>query len=621
MSLEQSLDEDYVETLAMLDETRTDSPSRRKTSRSGQSPTSPGMLDVDSPTPRHGSIAGIGVGVTSPRQQDKKPKLDPADPSTWTRRHTGSKPSSPTLTKSQPAVTRLGDKASADDTEGYVGLPREETSSPQTTTHRAMSDSGPARPRDSPRSGALAAALSGELERLQVASPESSDQNLQKAAARSRSPSGRVHKSPVVENPAGLSPGNQTTQHRPSNSFSTIGSGSDADQVKDDPVGDELVVDESSDEEPSTDSEDDSRGRERGRKAEPSEEVTSPPSTTEATPTSPEPSISITSPEGEKMAEPPSAPLATDNGPQDRRASISTLGSTDGDENDIAKAKTLGLSISPLDTKVPDRHVRMIIRGDWTKFHKQAEAGERSVRTYLACSDLSNEANYALEWTVGTILRDGDTLLCMYSIEDEHAGEVTSDNKVTEAEKEQLHQEGAQAGKDAMDVMEGLTRQTTNQDSPSTSKFVPATEAKSATGSVDSRNVGKKELERLKAIDEISQTFLKLVRKTSLQVRCMIEVIHCKSPKHLILGAIDELEPTLAVVGTRGRSSLKGVLLGSFSNYLVTKSSVPVMVARRKLKKPRSSVRVSSNKIRLSNNLTASSIPGKRRSLTQARID
>ena len=38
------------------------------------------------------------------------------------------------------------------------------------------------------------------------------------------------------------------------------------------------------------------------------------------------------------------------------------------------------------------------------------------------------------------------------------------------------------------------------------------------------------------------------------------------------------------ILGSRGRSALKGVLLGSFSNYLVTKSSVPVMVARKKLK-------------------------------------
>ena len=40
----------------------------------------------------------------------------------------------------------------------------------------------------------------------------------------------------------------------------------------------------------------------------------------------------------------------------------------------------------------------------------------------------------------------------------------------------------------------------------------------------------------------------------------------------------------MTVLGSRGRSALKGVLLGSFSNYLVTKSSVPVMVARRRLK-------------------------------------
>jgi len=38
----------------------------------------------------------------------------------------------------------------------------------------------------------------------------------------------------------------------------------------------------------------------------------------------------------------------------------------------------------------------------------------------------------------------------------------------------------------------------------------------------------------------------------------------------------------MAILGSRGRSALKGVLLGSFSNYIVTKSSVPVMVARRR---------------------------------------
>jgi hypothetical protein len=66
----------------------------------------------------------------------------------------------------------------------------------------------------------------------------------------------------------------------------------------------------------------------------------------------------------------------------------------------------------------------------------------------------------------------------------------------------------------------------------------------------------------------------------------------------VLLIKIDGLEPTLVILGSRGRSALKGVLLGSFSNYLVTKSSVPVMVARKKLRK-----HAKFNNIRLSNNL------------------
>ena len=55
------------------------------------------------------------------------------------------------------------------------------------------------------------------------------------------------------------------------------------------------------------------------------------------------------------------------------------------------------------------------------------------------------------------------------------------------------------------------------------------------------------------------------------------------------------------------------VLLGSFSNYLVTKSSVPVMVARRKLKKH--SKKYKDTNVRLSNNL----LPSK--GLASAKID
>lgn len=541
LSLADTLDEENRETLASLPTERASTPTRRRFN-SGQ-PFPVRNISTDMPVPRHGSIAGIGVGVTSPRQKkEAESRLDPSDPSTWTRKHS-SKPNSPTLTRAQPAVTRPDGDPGADETQGYVGIPRVDT------THRAMSDSGPARPRDSPRSGALAAALSGELEQMVIKSKEGpQEKHLQRAAAHSRSPSGRVVDAPSPSGPKTLSPDDHGDSHRPSGSFSTVAS-SDVGRAELD-HGQENAVEEYSDEHHSTDSEDDSRGRDRDPKAKEAKDAPTRP--TVEPPSSPEPAISITAPDGESSsAAVPATPLVTEptqpllptqpnpTSAQDlRRGSVSTIGSHDGDDDDIAKAKTLGLSISPLDTNVPDRHVRMIIRGDWLRYHKEAEAGERSVRTYLACSDLSVEANYALEWTVGTILRDGDTLLCVYSIEDESAGSAYGSSGPNEAEKEKLHEEGHQAGKDAINIMEGLTRQTTKGENQPMTKFIPATEAKSLTGSVDARTVGRKEMERLKAIDEITQTFLKLVRKTSLQVRCMIEVIHCKSPKHLILGAV-----------------------------------------------------------------------------------
>jgi len=148
------------------------------------------------------------------------------------------------------------------------------------------------------------------------------------------------------------------------------------------------------------------------------------------------------------------------------------------------------------------------------------------------------------------------------------------------------------------------------------SSYMPATETKSLTGSTDSRAISKQEIERFHAVENISQTCIKLLRKTRLQVRIFVEVIHCKSPKHMLTGAIDGLEPNLVILGSRGRSALKGVLLGSFSNYLVTKSAVPVMVARKKLKKHAKTPL----KVRLANNLQQPNEPGNRR-LSTAKID
>lgn len=54
----------------------------------------------------------------------------------------------------------------------------------------------------------------------------------------------------------------------------------------------------------------------------------------------------------------------------------------------------------------------------------------------------------------------------------------------------------------------------------------------------------------------------------------------------MLVDVVDYTEPTMLIVGSRGLGKLKGILLGSTSHYLIQKSSVPVMVARRRLKRP-----------------------------------
>lgn len=580
MSMEALLDEENREVLAAIDRQRPSSPLPKfRPPRTATPPPVRSMLDVDSPTPRHGSIAGIGVGVTSPTTHRHSGKeLDPTDPSSWTSPHS-SKPNSPVLTKASPVLTRPRNSSESD---RPAGLPKVETdekrgfeqnyqfdiASIPSTAPASRSPPVTTRPREGSGS-AMAAALSGDLASLRVSSPgagRGKSSSLSTTTTHSRSPSSRNRK-PDVPKSALLSPTSPSvplttnsgtvvddqahlrlTQTK-SGSFSTATDDSeDPGRITKDDIGagDDEVVD--SDDVESSD-EDEARGRPEKRKLSanghtadvksPGSSATSSPEEVKRIPHSQqfvksllEPSISITSPTGEKITgskEGTSTP---------RRLSVATA---DDDEDEeaaaIRKAKSLAMNLSELDTTVVDRHVQIILRGNWAQFHHEADSGQRSARLYLLCSDLSVEASYAMEWVVGTMMRDGDTLLAIYAMEDENAG------KTSEAEKEVLTAEGNKAGKDASDVMDTLTRQTTQGGGTILGlgkglKYTPATEVESLTGSVDARKVSKKEMERLKAVEALTTDFQKLVRKTTLQVRCMIEVIHCKSPKHLILGAV-----------------------------------------------------------------------------------
>ncbi|KAL9005542.1 MAG: hypothetical protein Q9188_001703 [Gyalolechia gomerana] len=332
-----------------------------------------------------------------------------------------------------------------------------------------------------------------------------------------------------------------------------------------------------------------------------------------------EPTVTITGPGGEK--------ITVKKGPVHPNTNYDRAGSrgvspnlSDSEElRDIKHAQSLAIWASPIDNITPQRVIRTILRGDYRDIHDQAKSKKRKLRTYFVATDISEEAAYALEWTIGTVLRDGDTLLAIYAVNEETGTGKTGDPERIEGLE---LSEGAMAMRDTTATMEKMTSEAPQPPvSPPGSSALAAiglgarARRDSDRGSKDSRARTKGDTERLHAIDVISETCINFLRKTRLQVRVTVEVISCKSPRHMITEAIDYFEPTLVILGSRGRGALKGTLLGSFSNYLVAKSSIPVMVARKKLH-GRKAKNVNPN-VRLANNL----IPTTDSRLTRARID
>lgn len=189
------------------------------------------------------------------------------------------------------------------------------------------------------------------------------------------------------------------------------------------------------------------------------------------------------------------------------------------DEEEIIEARratNLPIDIAPIQNmKATKRMVRVLTRGEAAEKNPTSNP-----KTFVLGTDLSPESTHAMEWTIGTVLRDHNVLYIVSSFEDDGNAEANRQED------------------DRMDAMEQLTL----------------------------------------AVE-------KLLKRTRLQVFVIIEVIHTKTPKNVLMSVIDHVKPTMVVMGSRGRNALKGVLLGSFSNYIVERSNVPVMVARRKLQK------------------------------------
>ncbi|KAF8492700.1 hypothetical protein JB92DRAFT_2635830, partial [Gautieria morchelliformis] len=176
-----------------------------------------------------------------------------------------------------------------------------------------------------------------------------------------------------------------------------------------------------------------------------------------------------------------------------------------------------------------DRCTIRLTNGD--PLHALAHSAKKG-RRYVVASDLSVESKYAVEWCIGTVMRDGDEMIIVTVTE--------SDTKLDPT--------------DGVPLDRGAKLR--NQQERQTLAYLLVRQATS------------------------------LLQRTALNVTVVCQAWHAKNSRHLLLDLIDFTEPTMLIVGSRGLGKIKGILLGSTSHYLIQKSSVPVMVARRRLKRP-----------------------------------
>ncbi|KAF9151315.1 hypothetical protein BG015_006837 [Linnemannia schmuckeri] len=147
----------------------------------------------------------------------------------------------------------------------------------------------------------------------------------------------------------------------------------------------------------------------------------------------------------------------------------------------------------------------------------------RGHKNYMVATDLSGESWHATEWAITTLLRNGDEMNVVTIVEDD-----TKDSKAVKKGVQTEMREDA----------EKLTK-----------------------------NIH----------EQLEHTCLKDITV----VIHIIAATKSMGAKELLIEMIDDLEDlSTVIVGSRGRGAIKGLLLGSISNFLVHNSSVPVMVVR-----------------------------------------
>ncbi|EGG11937.1 uncharacterized protein MELLADRAFT_59047 [Melampsora larici-populina 98AG31] len=124
-------------------------------------------------------------------------------------------------------------------------------------------------------------------------------------------------------------------------------------------------------------------------------------------------------------------------------------------------------------------------------------------RFYLVASDLSEESRYAIEWTIGTVLRQGDEV-----------------------------------------------------------RFANFDSDKPGSAS-DGRAKIKNQKDRREKAATLVREATALLERTTLNVKVTCQAVHAKSVRRMLVDCIDFLQPNLVIVGRHGVSSTRGTLMGT----------------------------------------------------------
>ena len=151
------------------------------------------------------------------------------------------------------------------------------------------------------------------------------------------------------------------------------------------------------------------------------------------------------------------------------------------------------------------------------------ELQQRRRRTYMVASDLSEESSYALQWAIGTILRDGDELLFVTVLETEE--KLDGDENSASDKKEKL----------VWQRIRQTNAATLSRQGRSYCLFCPERRANDAL-----------------------LTATALIERTKLNVTISCQAVHTKNARHHLLDIIASNSPTLVIIGSRGLSKIKG---------------------------------------------------------------